>query len=139
MTMESNKATVRRYCEELFTGGKLDLADEILTENFTFFGPFGTIRSRAEFKQFAAMMHVSFQDFRMAMEYSIAEDDRVASRFVMYGTHSGMYHGIPATGQTIAVPGINIFRFEGDRIAEVNALIDSLKMMQQIGIVASRG
>lgn len=138
MSVESHKAVVRRYCEELFTGGKLEVADEILSDSFVFNGPFGTIRSRAEFKQFAAMMHVAFNDFHMTVDFSIAEGDRVASRFTMYGTHHGNYHGIPATGQPIAVPGINIFRFENDHIVEVGAVIDSLKMMQQIGMVAGR-
>jgi len=119
----------------LFSGGQLNVADEILSDDFVFNGPFGAIHSRAEFKQFAAMMHVAFNHFRMAVDVSIAEGDCVASRFTMYGTHHGNYHGVPATGHTIAVPGINIFRFKNERIVEVGAVIDSLKMMTQLGVV----
>ncbi|MBU0508942.1 ester cyclase [bacterium] len=136
MSLESNKRAVHRYCEELFTAGKLDVADELLTDDIIFSGPFGTVRGREELKRFVAMLRQAFADFRMSDELNIAEENRVASLFTMSGLHRGDYHGIPATGNSMSVRGIDIFRFSGDRIAEIVAVIDSLMLMQQLGIVA---
>ena len=139
MSTESHKSAVRRYCEELFTDGRLEVADDVLADSFIFNGPFGTIRGRDEFKRFVTMLREAFDDFRMTDELDIAEDDMVASRFVMSGTHNGNYHGIPGTGNPMSVSGIDIFRFSGGKISEVRAVIDSLKMMQQLGVVAVQG
>jgi predicted ester cyclase len=37
----------------------------------------------------------------------IAEDDQVAARFTMRGTHRGAFFGVPLTGRTIAVQAMN--------------------------------
>jgi SnoaL-like domain len=39
---EENKAIVRRYFEEIWDKGNLDLLDELLTTNFVRHGPTGT-------------------------------------------------------------------------------------------------
>ncbi|MFZ5434476.1 MAG: ester cyclase [Calditrichota bacterium] len=139
MSTESHKTAVRRYCEELFTHGRLEVIDEVLTDTFVFNGPFGRLHGPEEFKRFVIMLRDAFEDFRMTDELDIAEGDLVASRFVMSGRHRGNYHGIPGTGNPMFVHGIDIFRFEGSKIAEVSAVIDSLKMMQQLGVVAVQG
>ena len=39
---EENKALVRRYFEEVWEKGNLDVAEELLTTNFVRYGPTGT-------------------------------------------------------------------------------------------------
>jgi steroid delta-isomerase-like uncharacterized protein len=138
ISIETRKKAARRYCEELFTKGDLRVADEILSEDVTFQGPFGRVKGRNAFKQFVTTLRDAFYDFHMTVDFEIAEGDYVASHFMMYGTHRGDYHGIPATGLPIAVPGIDIFKFAGEQIVDVSAVIDSLKIFQQLGAVPSR-
>jgi predicted ester cyclase len=48
----------------------------------------------------------------------IAERDRVATRFVITGTHVGEFHGVPATGTAVTLRGTSIDRVENGLIVE---------------------
>jgi len=51
----------------------------------------------------------------------------------MTGRHVGEFMGVPATGNDIALPGITILRFEGDRVVERFSQADVLSLMVQMG------
>ena len=59
--------------------------------------------------------------------------DVATIRFTMHGTHVGEFMGVPPTGTEIALPGITILRFEGDRVVERWSQADMLGLMGQIG------
>jgi predicted ester cyclase len=49
----------------------------------------------------------------------IAEEDKVATRWTMRGTHQGEFRGIAPTGNRITVTRIGIFRFsDAGKVAE---------------------
>jgi predicted ester cyclase len=73
-------------------------------------------------------MHITITDV-------IAEDDRVAGRFTFSGTHRGEFNGIPPTNRSFSVEGVDIYRFEGGKIAEAWSSFDSLGMLQQLGVI----
>jgi predicted ester cyclase len=54
-------------------------------------------------------------------------------RFTMTGRHAGEFMGVPATGNDIALPGITILHFDGDRVVERFAQADMLGLMIQMG------
>lgn len=61
--------------------------------------------------------------------------DTATVRFTMGGTHNGDFNGIPATGRTIALPGITTVRFDGDKIVERHSQADMLGLLVQLGAV----
>jgi steroid delta-isomerase-like uncharacterized protein len=63
----------------------------------------------------------------------IVEEDKLAARFTMRGTHHGTFLGVPATGKRIAVQAINFYRLSGSKIAEERGQPDLLGLLQQIG------
>jgi predicted ester cyclase len=54
-----------------------------------------------------AMMRGGFPDIQWTLEEMIAEEDKVAARFTMRGTHDGAFFGVPPTGEKIAVQAMN--------------------------------
>ena len=50
-------------------------------------------------------------------------------------THEGDFRGIPATGRRIQVSGINMYRVEDGRIGAEWEQMDSIGMLQQMGVV----
>jgi predicted ester cyclase len=68
-------------------------------------------------------------------EEQVAEGDKVVSRFTFYGTHQGTFIGIPATGRRVAVKGVVIDRVVDGKWKDSRILMDTLTLLQQLGVV----
>jgi len=69
----------------------------------------------------------------------IAEDDRVAARSTMHGTHTGDFNSMPATGRPITIAGYSLVRVQDGRIAELWHLEDDLTVLRQLGSIPAHG
>ncbi len=134
MSIAINKAIVRRYIEQVLNEQRLDLAEEFLAENIEFHGS-GIPPGMEVVEQWLAAFATAFPDGYTTIEDMVAEDDRVVARTTFNGTHQDEMQGIPATGKTISMPGITIFRLDNGKIAEGWLVNDNLGMMQQLGII----
>jgi predicted ester cyclase len=66
----------------------------------------------------------------------VGEGDIVVELFTASGTHSGSeIMGVAATGRTVTLPGINIFRIRDGRIVERWGRLDDLGLLRQLGLV----
>ena len=133
---EENKALVRRYFEEIWDKGNLDLIEELFTTNFVRHGPTATegeVRGLEGFKGVVSMYRTAFPDLRVPIEDLIAEGDRVVTRWTARGTHQGELMGIAPTGNQVGVTGIIVDRISGGKIEEEWVDYDTLHLMQQIG------
>jgi steroid delta-isomerase-like uncharacterized protein len=134
---EENKALVRRFFEEFITKGDLSLTDELIAENYVDHNPPGpNIAPGPEgVKQLFAGRRSAFPDLTVTVDDQVAEGDKVVSRGTITGTHKGEFMGIPATGKSISMGAVSIFRIEDGKIAERWGEVDTLGMMQQLGVV----
>jgi steroid delta-isomerase-like uncharacterized protein len=140
MSVETNKAIVRRYVEEYWNQGKLDLADEILATDFVFYEQTNPeMRGTEAQNQFTTAYRAGFPDIHFTVEDVIAEGDRVVNRWSCVGTHQGELMGIPPTGKQVTTTGISIYRIAGSKIAEEWVNWSTLSMLQQIGVVPQMG
>jgi predicted ester cyclase len=138
VSVEENKAVVRREIEELFNHtGNLDVADEIYAPDYVGHEPtFGDVRGVEGAKQFAADMLQAFPDLESTIEDQIAEGDKVVTRFRTRGTHQGESEDLgPPTGNRMEITGITIERFADGKIVEDWTNFDALGLMQQLGLI----
>lgn len=84
-------------------------------------------------QQFAAMFYAAFPDLRHTVEDTVASDEKVAVRFLLTGTHTGNFMGIPPTGKSIAVTATAILHLVDGKVAELRGIFDQLGLMQQLG------
>ena len=82
-----------------------------------------------------AMMRSGFPDIQWTIEDMITENDKVAVRFTMRGTHQGTFFGVPATEKPIVVQAMNFYRLADDQIIEEFGQPDMLGLLTQIGAV----
>jgi steroid delta-isomerase-like uncharacterized protein len=80
-------------------------------------------------------MRRAFPDLQWSVEEQMAEDSRVLTRFIWSGTHQGEFLGIPATNRVVRVWGMVIDRFEGQKVKSTRILLDTLSLLQQLGVV----
>ena len=139
---EENKALVRRYFEEIWDKGNLDLAEELFATNFVRYGPTateGVVRGLEGFKRLVSMYRNAFPDLHIPIEDLLGEGDRVVTRWTARGTHQGELMGIAPTGNQASVTGIIVDRISGGKIEEEWVDYDTLHLMQQIGAVPQLG
>jgi ketosteroid isomerase-like protein len=125
MMTEVNKMVVRRLVEEVFSGGHLEVIDELYAPALA-----------PAAKRWIAPFRASFPDVQMEIVELIAEGDKVVGRFTCSATHLGEWLGQAPTGRRFErVDEVWILRFRDGRIVHVWSLEDSLGRLQQLGLV----
>jgi steroid delta-isomerase-like uncharacterized protein len=134
---DANKQIARRVIEELFSKGKLEVADELLAPEAVGHDPAlpEPTRGPEGLKAAAAGYRGGFPDLTIRIETQIAEGDSVCTRWTAVGTNSGEFWGVPPTGKQATVTGITIDRIVDGRIVESWTNWDTLGLMQQLGVV----
>lgn len=134
---DKNLALVQRYYQEIVDQGKLDVADELFTPSFVSHhnDPVGLPPGPAGVKAFVAQTRAGFSDFRLRVEDIFAEDDLVAARWTMAGTHDGAFFGLQPTGKKVAWEGVAISRVVDGKIVEDWFNFDQLSLLMQLGAI----
>lgn len=108
--------------------------DKFFAPEFVAHGPAVGIRPNlAGTKRWTAALMKAFPDYYVKVEDQFGVDDKVVTRWTARGTHKDEFQGIPPTGKHIAVTGITISRYAGDKIVESWVEWDIFDMMQQLG------
>ena len=138
MLLDNNKTIARRFFEEVFGQGKLDVLDVIVAKDHNNKGPAtlpGLPTGPEGARQVVTMYRNAFPDFRVTVDEQIAEGDKVVTRWTAHGTHKGELAGIPATGKSSTVTGISVDKLVNGKIAESWGIFDQFGMMQQLGVI----
>jgi len=87
----------------------------------------------AGFKQKVAGFKTLFPDLEEDLQEIVASGETVATRWAVTGALQQEFMGIPATGQTIRVEGMNFYRLKDGRVTDIWTQFDGLSLMQQLG------
>jgi steroid delta-isomerase-like uncharacterized protein len=122
--------------EEVINQGRLEQANEIVAEDFVELDPLpGQRQGREGLKEVIGMLLSAFPDMHWVVDEMIAEGEKVVTRFTWTGTQQGTFMGIPATGKSVVVKGVVIDRIVGGMMTDSRILMDTMGMMQQLGVV----
>lgn len=140
MSTEENKALIRRLSDEGWNKGNLNIADELVAANsISHIAGYPDIVGPEGFKQFVGMYLSAFTNMRWTTEDLIAEGDLVVERWSATATHTGNLMGIPPTGKSATVAGINISKIAKGKVVESWGNFDALGMLQQLGVIPAPG
>ena len=78
----------------------------------------------------------SFPDLHFTIEDAVAEDERIAFRWIARGTHQGDFAGIAPTGKPITVTGITILRIVEGKIIDDRNETNNHTLTEQLVIGA---
>ncbi|RZU40968.1 ester cyclase [Edaphobacter modestus] len=138
MAEPGNVAVVGRFIDEVLNQGRLEVADEIVAEDFVELDPLpGQRQGREGLKEMIGMMRAAFPDLYWVVEETVVSGEKVVSRFTWTGTHRGTFLGIPATGKSVSVKGVVIDRIVDGKMTDSRILMDTFGMMQQLGVVST--
>jgi predicted ester cyclase len=140
MSTEEDKSLIRSYVEEVLNGGKFEVLDDLLSPNYKrYLSPTTAPLPPEAQKQRLAGLRAAFPDIHLTIEDLVVEDDRVAFRMTLRGTHQGPFQGITPTGRQVTVSAIDVVHIENGRFSEHWGGPDMLALLQQVGAVVSAG
>jgi steroid delta-isomerase-like uncharacterized protein len=122
--------------ELAFRAGDQSTIDELCDPGLVDHSPApGHEPTLAGFKEKIAGIREVFPDLEEDLQDIIAGGDTVATRWVITGSQQQEFMGIPASGQTIRVEGMNFYRLADGRVTDIWTQFDGVGMLQQLGAI----
>lgn len=133
---EVNKAIAREYVQKVFNEHNPALAKQYCTSDVKWHGgTLGTMDGIESVIQLLTGFIGAFPDLN-AKEYDIiAEDDKVAIRFVIEATHTGNLVGIEGTDRKVRWDAVDVYHIKDGKIVEEWAADDMAAIMHQVGAI----
>jgi steroid delta-isomerase-like uncharacterized protein len=136
MSVEQNKAVVRRYYDEVLNRGHIAVLDEIAADEYVENDPFpGQGNGRNDLKARVSTLLTAFSPCTFTIQDIVAEADRVVVRWRSSGNNSGEFLGMPPTNRDYTIAGIDIHRLTDARMVEHWHVVDQLSQLQQLGVI----
>lgn len=130
---EKNVEKLERFYTEVINPGHFEQFDEFLAENFVEHEELpGLPPTREGVKQWFTLMRTTFPDLKFEVEFTVADEDKVAAYLTMSGTQAADFLGVPSQGHAFRVKTVDIIRFEKGKAVEHWGVVDSGVMMQQL-------
>jgi len=134
---EANKALVMRWFEEVWNKGRVEAIDEMMPADSIGHG-LGkngeSLKGPPGFKPFHKQFREALKDIHIEVADIIAEGDRVVTRCVVTGTHTGEFMGVPPSGKKVRFEGTTITRVKNGTIAEGWNYYDFPTMYRTLGV-----
>lgn len=133
-TLEANKALLRRYKTDILNSRDLDALGEVAAVDYRDHAAFpGQAPGLEGLRQRAAVLFQAL-DPQWTIDDIVAESDIVVLRWHLDGKHIGVFLGIPATGRSCVMRGIDMYRVRDGQMCEHWNVVDLLGFVQQVGL-----
>lgn len=132
--MTEAERIIRNYYERVWDNGDLDAVHALFAPDYVnhagargvLKGPEGILSNYRSTKE-------AFRDSGFRLERVVASGSQACAYYKMFGTHTGTFMGIAATGRSVDVPGIGIYEVRDGQIQESWVVRDTLVLLRQLG------
>src|SRR5262249_7702238 len=137
MTTERNKELIREFVQ-VVNQQDWQRFDELVSPEFvrhsTTFGR-SQVGTRDQLRQYLVAEFTTFPDAHEAIDFLVAEEDKVAVHSRFQATQAGPMGSLPASFKTLSADFISIYRVADGRIVEAWVEWDALSGLIQLGHV----
>lgn len=132
--MEATTVFFKQFLQFINTADE-NLAQQLISPVAKFYVPGQSepLQGPKGYLMIIAMMRGGFPDIQWTIEDMITENNKVAVRFTIKGTHKGVFFGVPATEKSIVVQAMNFYRLADNQIIEEFGQPDMHGLLTQIG------
>jgi steroid delta-isomerase-like uncharacterized protein len=130
-------ADIMRRGFEALSSGDLDAFIDLLADDFVEHEAMpGLTPDKEGTRQLFTMMLAAFPTMRWEPQDILVDGDTVVARVRFSGTNDGEFMGMPATGKSVSVQGIDILRLGEDGLGREHwGVLDTMALMQQLGAI----
>jgi steroid delta-isomerase-like uncharacterized protein len=140
MSVETNKALLRRFVEEIVNQGNMAVAPELIAEDFVELDPFpGQAPGRAGLIESIQRLRTAFPDLIWSIDEMVAEEEKVASSHTWSGTHLGEFLAIAPTGKRVRINCMIFDTYENGKLKKSRLVMNVLSLFQQLGVAPESG
>ncbi len=136
--IKKNKDFIKVYTEDFWNKHNIASFEKYFTSDFIVHFAEGDMNAE-QYKGLCQAYFAAFPDLRITTEDVIAEGNKVVKIWTVNCTQKGDFMGIPATGKSIVVKGIEMFLIKDGMITELWASMDNLGMLTQLGVIPPMG
>ena len=133
----ADTAFIHRWFDEVWNNKREDAIDEMLAPDGIGYGltdPDGNqVVGPESFKKFHRAFISAYPDVRVIVEDTVVEDDKIAARCRVTGSHLGHGIGVAPTNQQVEFTGITIMRVKDGKIVEAWNEFNFMEMYKQVG------
>lgn len=133
MSVAENKALVQRLIDA-WNRGDLAGLTQLWSPHMVHHSRDGQLSAESTATEMSRFMK-AFPDLRLEVHSLMAENDLVATRLTVHGTHSGEYLGVKPTGRRVSVALMGQLRVVDGAIVDHWGVADGLHLLQQLGLV----
>jgi predicted ester cyclase len=129
MSREEVLTLLQRFAVEPWSTGDVEALDDLVTDDYTLQGGAGGLE---HLKQVIRDTRADCSGVTVTISDVIVEDDRLAYRWTMSGTHQGEHEAVPGTGKPVTFTGITMLRLRDGKVAEDQFESSSPSAQQQL-------
>jgi C-1 hydroxylase len=138
MSTADNKAILRRQIEYWNNQDWVHFWENIPSD-IVVHEESGKTFHKDEYREQLEWIRSAFPNYSLVIEDLMGLDDRVIVRYTESATMEGSFMGIPATGNHVSIPAIEIWRFENGEVKEIWMARDILTFLTQAGVISPMG
>ncbi|MFZ6013395.1 MAG: ester cyclase [Bacteroidota bacterium] len=129
---QENKAVIKKLYEQALNQRNMGLLSDLIADDFVGLNGKKGVQG---FEEPVGAIIKAVPDVQWKIQELVAEDNNVAIRWQIQGTHRETFNGIAATGQKVSNEGMAIFELEHGKVKSYKILTDRLGFLQQLGVL----
>ena len=132
--IEKNVSIVRRLFLDGFSGGNLDVIDDVMSPDIDLQDP--NLPPGIEgIKAIVKKNNDAFENWHFTLHDVLAVDDKVVVRWTGSGIHVNSFMGETPTNKTVQLNGIGIYQVLDDKIVTDWVVPDNINFLRQLGVI----
>jgi steroid delta-isomerase-like uncharacterized protein len=135
----SRKRVLGQFMQDLWNEGNFSRLGELVAPDYMVskdeYDPWsGQTIDHDSFRERVLYSRNAFPDLHFDIREMIEENDSIAVRWIMSGTHLGDLPILPASGRKFSIEGMTFYRFRGDRLCGHSQSFDQFGFLKQMGV-----
>ena len=134
MSVEENKATLRRAFEEIWNKKNLSLIPELVSPDYVGSNVFGVVKGQEEYEQMVKSATTNMPDIHYEVDEVVGEGDTLMAKVTMTGTYNGKMGDLDISGKKIKATNVFVNKYENGKIRETTVYGNPLATLRQLDV-----
>ena len=136
LDVASRRYSIEMIYSSIFSRGNLEIANQFFSPSLVIEKFSGAPKSGIlALQELILLWRSAFPDMEEVLLCAAITEDVTMAHFRFRGTHTGKLGELPATNRRVEMEGVDIFRFDGDRIVTWNYVEDRFALAAGLGLL----